>query len=51
MAGRMGNERVTTRNLQVVRTDTERNLLYVKGAVPGHNNGLVRIRPAVSGRA
>jgi large subunit ribosomal protein L3 len=51
MPGRMGNERVTTRNLQVVRTDTERNLLYVKGAVPGHNNGLVRIRPAVGGRA
>lgn len=51
MPGRMGNERVTTRNLQVVRTDTERNLLYVKGSVPGHNNGLVRIRPAVGGRA
>ena len=51
MAGRMGNERVTTRNLQVVRTDSERNLLYLRGSVPGHNNGLVRVRAAVARRA
>lgn len=50
MPGRMGNERVTTRNLQVVRTDTERNLLYVRGSVPGHTNGLVRVRAAVAAR-
>lgn len=44
MAGRMGNERVTTRNLEVVRVDPEKNLLLVKGSVPGHPNGLVRVR-------
>ncbi len=44
MAGRMGNERVTVRNLEVFQTDTERNLLLVKGAVPGARNGLVLIR-------
>lgn len=49
MAGRMGNERVTVRNLQVVRVDSERNLLFVRGAVPGHNDALVRVRNAVSG--
>ena len=48
MAGRMGNERVTVRNLQVVKVDSERNLLFVRGAVPGHNDGLVRVRNAVS---
>jgi large subunit ribosomal protein L3 len=50
MAGRMGNERVTTRNVQVVQVDPERNLLYVRGSVPGHNNGIVRVRAAVAGR-
>ena len=45
MPGRMGNERVTTRNLEVVRVDAERNLLFIKGAVPGHVNGIVRVRP------
>lgn len=48
MAGRMGNARATARNLQVVRVDLARNLLLVKGAVPGHNNGLVALRPAAS---
>jgi large subunit ribosomal protein L3 len=51
MPGRMGNERVTTRNLEVVRVDPERNLLYLRGAVPGHPGGLVRIRPAVASRS
>ena len=41
MAGHMGNERVTVQNLEVVRVDTERNLLLVKGSVPGPNKGLV----------
>jgi large subunit ribosomal protein L3 len=50
MFGRMGNVRVTVRNLEVVRVDAERNLLMVRGAVPGHNNGLVRVRNAVAGR-
>jgi large subunit ribosomal protein L3 len=48
MFGRMGNARVTVRNLEVVRVDAERNLLMVRGAVPGHNNGLVRVRNAVA---
>jgi large subunit ribosomal protein L3 len=48
MYGRMGNERVTTRNVEVVRVDAEKNLLLVRGAVPGHNQALVRIRPAVA---
>jgi large subunit ribosomal protein L3 len=47
MAGRMGHERVTVLNLEVVRVDPERNLILVKGAVPGPNGGLVVIRSAV----
>lgn len=48
MYGRMGDERVTTRNIEVVRVDMERNLVLVRGAVPGHNQALVRLRPAVA---
>ncbi len=44
MAGHMGNERVTVRHLKVVEADAERNLLLVRGAVPGARNGLVTIR-------
>lgn len=47
MAGRYGNERVTTQNLQVVVVDTERNLLAVKGSIPGAKNGIVMIKPTV----
>ena len=47
MAGHMGDMRVTTQNLEVIRVDTERNLLLIKGAVPGANGGQVAIRPAV----
>lgn len=50
MFGRMGNEQVTVRNLEVVRVDQGKNLVLVRGAVPGHTNGLVRLRPAVGGR-
>lgn len=46
MAGRMGNERVTVQNLEVALVDPERNLLAVKGAVPGARNGLLIIREA-----
>ena len=46
MAGRMGNNRVTVQSLEVVRVDTERNLLLVKGAVPGSNGSLVIVRDA-----
>ncbi len=47
MAGHMGVERVTTQNLEVVRVDEERNLILIKGAVPGAAGGIVMIRPAV----
>ena len=47
MPGRMGADRSTMMNLMVVRVDIENNLLLVRGAVPGKNEGLVRIRPAV----
>jgi len=49
MAGHMGNVKRTTQNLEVVRVDAERNLLLVKGAVPGSKGGDVIIRPAVKG--
>jgi large subunit ribosomal protein L3 len=45
MAGRLGNEKVTARNLKVVRVDAENNLLIVRGAVPGANGGYLLIRP------
>jgi len=44
MPGRMGNERKTVRNLLLVKVDAERNLLYVQGGIPGHSNGVVRVR-------
>ena len=47
MAGHMGNERVTTLNLDLVKVDVERNLLLIKGAVPGAANGDVIVRPTV----
>ena len=49
MAGQLGNVRVTTQNLEVVRVDAERSLLLIKGAVPGPAGGDVHIRPAVKG--
>lgn len=47
MAGHMGNKRVTALNLDLVKIDVERNLLLVKGAVPGAANGNVIVRPTV----
>jgi large subunit ribosomal protein L3 len=46
-AGRMGNERVTVQNLEIVRVDSERNLLLVKGAIPGPKKGFVTIKETV----
>ena len=46
MAGRMGHQKVTTRNLEVVQADSERDLLLIKGSVPGPRGGLVLIRGA-----
>ena len=50
MAGQMGNQQVTTLNLEVVEADAERELILVKGAIPGPRGGLVLIRNAVKGR-
>lgn len=50
MAGHMGSERVTVQNLRVVRSDPERNILLIKGSVPGAANGLVLIKKAVKSR-
>lgn len=47
MAGHMGAERVTTQNLEIVRVDPERNLLLIRGAVPGAPGGHVMVRPTV----
>ena len=51
MAGHMGNVRSTVQNLEVVRVDAERNLILIKGAVPGHRGGRVIVRPAVKARS
>jgi len=50
MAGRMGAERVTVKNLEILAIDTERNLMALKGAVPGARGGLVRISKTKSGQ-
>ena len=50
MAGHMGNANETVQNLQVVRVDVERNLLLVRGAIPGAPGGDVVVRPASKGR-
>jgi len=47
MAGHMGDERVTTQNLEVISVDAGRNLLLIKGAVPGAAGGQVTVRPSV----
>ena len=51
MAGHMGDKQRTVQSLQVVRVDTERNLLLIKGAVPGAKGGSLIIRPAVKARS
>jgi len=49
MSGHYGNARHTTKNLQVVRVDADRNLIYIRGAVPGPNGGFVQVRTAKTG--
>lgn len=51
MAGHLGAERVTVQNLEIVRVDAEKNLLLVKGAIPGAAGGDVIVRPAVKAKA
>jgi len=50
MPGRHGNSRVTVRNLELVRVDAEKRLLFVRGSVPGHNDAVVCVRQAVASR-
>lgn len=47
MMGRMGNERVTVQNLEIVRIDVENNLILIKGAIPGPKKGLITIKATV----
>jgi ribosomal protein L3 len=51
MAGHMGDDRVTVRNLRVIRVDPDNNLLLVEGAVPGGPNAIVVIRKAIAAKA
>lgn len=51
MAGHLGDAKVTTQNLEVVRVDADRNLLLIKGAIPGSKGGDVVVRPAVKTKA
>jgi large subunit ribosomal protein L3 len=51
MAGRMGNDRVTIKALEIIQADPERNLLVVKGSVPGPNGAVVMIRKGFGQRA
>jgi large subunit ribosomal protein L3 len=50
MAGRMGNQKVTVRGLEIVEVDLERHIMLVKGAVPGAKNGLLLINKASKGK-
>jgi large subunit ribosomal protein L3 len=51
MPGHLGAVKVTTQNLEIVRVDAERNLLLIKGAIPGSKGGDVVVRPAVKAKA
>ena len=51
MSGHMGDETVTTQNLDVIRIDEARQLLLIKGAIPGAAGGLVTVRHAVKAKA
>ena len=51
MPGHLGAIKVTTQNLVVVRVDVERNLLLIKGAIPGSKGGNVVVRPAIKAKA
>ena len=49
MAGRMGQERVTTQNLKIQKIDADANLILIKGAIPGNRGGIVTVKTAVKG--
>jgi len=48
MPGQLGNSRVTVRNLDIVKVDADQNLLFVRGGIPGHKDGVVKVRSAVA---
>lgn len=50
MSGHFGDKRKTTKNLEIMRIDPDRNLLFIKGAVPGANDGFVQVRTARTGK-
>ncbi|MDD3139025.1 MAG: 50S ribosomal protein L3, partial [Lachnospiraceae bacterium] len=50
MPGHMGSKKITTQNLEIVRVDADKNLLLVKGAVPGPRKALVTIKETVKAR-
>jgi large subunit ribosomal protein L3 len=51
MPGRYGNQQTAAINQEIVRIDADRSLLFIRGAVPGHNNAVVRVRPSVRARS
>ncbi|NNE36847.1 MAG: 50S ribosomal protein L3, partial [Gammaproteobacteria bacterium] len=51
MAGHLGDKQRTTQNLEIVKVDSERNLLLIKGAVPGSKGGNVVIKPSIKAKA
>jgi hypothetical protein len=50
MAGHMGNVKKTLQNLEVVEIDTERNLIFIKGSIAGHDNSFVVITPSIKNK-
>jgi large subunit ribosomal protein L3 len=50
LPGRMGGEQITVQNLQIVKVDTERNILLIKGNVPGARKALIQVKSAVKAK-
>jgi large subunit ribosomal protein L3 len=50
MPGQLGNARVTMTNLKIEKIDAEKNLIFVRGGVPGHNDAIVCVRDALQGK-
>jgi len=50
LPGRMGGQRVTVQNLEVIRVDADKNLILIKGAVPGANKSLLILKPSVKAK-
>ena len=50
MAGRMGNVKKTIQNLEVIDIDSERNLIFIKGSIAGHDNSIVIVTPSIKSK-